>query len=228
MNISVVVQHGGDFDPFRRACASAIRQHFPHATIARDPDRKGSLWSFVAAMRQYRDADWHLIVQDDVAWIPDDPQKVVADVAAAAQDGIVTLFVPRREVATIPYGGIAKINGVWGQANLFHRDVVNPFLDWVTPRRWLHTYRVGDDTAVSAWANDNGVPIRTINPSLVEHVGDKQSIEGNRSIHARTTRTTWQGDPETWHLGDAGLPIGTTLMKDLETAVAKRRGRANA
>ena len=230
MSISVAIQHGGDTDTFRRSCVLGIRKAIGNSAeqvhVVKDPERKGSLASFINCMRTHKDADWHLIIQDDVEFLLHNPIHELDRLTEVVTPGIVTLFAPRKEVTNMPYGYLSKVYGTWGQANLFHKSIIPDFLDWVVPRKYLVKCRIGDDRVMSAYAYENNIDVYTPNPSLVEHVGHNRSMFGHAmGLKARTTRTTIDSAPGEWKLSLNHLGIGKVPMSEIDKAVEKRQRR---
>lgn len=195
MVISVAIQH----HPSRAELVERLRASFPTAELVVDPfpDQEPT----VNPLRTYRhalartppDADWRVILQDDLvactgAW------DVLPSILARHPGTLVSLYqgmVPQANAITTVRAweqgqryAVIPPNGSWCpvMALCWPAALVDVFTDWCLNQRRLGT---GDDEIVGRWRNQWREDLVVTLPNLVEHPDDVVSLIGSRQAPHR-------------------------------------------
>ena len=153
-----------------------------------------------------RDADFHVVLQDDALPIPGFAVHAAAALAARPAS-LVSFYVgtgrPRQHrvstaIARATVDGCAWLSAetlLWGVAVAMPTEHIAPFLDWAADSRLPYDRRLG------AYANHAGLPIHYTHPSLVDHA-DGPTLLRHPWGPPRAPRHAWvTGTPTTWDTG---------------------------
>ena len=153
-----------------------------------------------------RDADFHVVLQDDALPIPGFAVHAAAALAARPES-LVSFYVgtgrPRQPrvstaIARAQTDGCAWLSAetlLWGVAVALPTEHVTGFLDWAAGCALPYDRRLG------AYATHAGLPIHYTHPSLVDHA-DGPTLLRHPWGPPRAPRHAWAtGTPTTWDTG---------------------------
>lgn len=145
-----------------------------------DFEHEGCVFNARRAWLKGTDKPYIMVLADDVE-LCDNFLFYCAKVITAHPDAVISLF-PLQFVRGIPPANIPKrspyiaTTALSGCAIIMKTEYVLPCVG-----SWKQNAK-GDDTSIQEWANQNGIPIITTVPAIVQHIGDVSFFDSSRSI----------------------------------------------
>lgn len=156
------------------------RLGIPDELVFIDEEHEGCIPTAKRAWSYPTDKEYVMVLQDDIE-LCDNFLKYVNMMIDAQPDAIISCFhlgITRRasvnRIPTVsPYVGVKDVSG---QAIIMKSEYVQPCIE-----AWKDEIK-GDDTNITAWANENNIRIITTLPMTVQHLGIKSVFDPSRSL----------------------------------------------
>lgn len=173
--------------PLRGNSALELRQELAYpAQIVTDYESRGHSWNGLQAWKAYdKDADVHIVLEDDIILCPNFIENVRAVAAAHPRQLISFFHIKNRQVDLLQKGihfcGMQRVS--WNQAILLPSAMVTHLIEFVGDDKYKWT-----DDFLTAFCHALNIPLGLTIPNLVQHRLPRNSIVGNPPALGRKER----------------------------------------
>lgn len=147
------------------------------------------------------DAEWVVTMQDDVS-VPDGLFERIRSILPFATGSIVSFYVPQNKLYDRAVAdGVHVVESYWNfwiQCLAYRRSSMGPIIEWGhrhVSTAWAVGQGEGDDGFLTKACSRLRIPAQTVLPSLVQHLGFKQSLLNTSGLCGGRERRSAVYDP---------------------------------